>query len=396
MREVANTIPPVITRDEPVVIIGASTAGLFAAYLLARAGVLVRVFDAVRELGPPARTLIVTNQINAALGFVPAEAIVHQTPRVELFSPASSASVVLREPDLIVERKKLVQLLAEKARNAGAEIRTGYRFVEIGPTDDGLIVRLHNLERDRTECVRTRSLIGADGVFSRVARAVGLDHHATVPIVQALVNLPKGARPDTTQVWFDRQRTPYFFWLIPESQDRAAVGLIAEDGQEARQLLDDFLAAQGWEPSQYQGGQVALYTRQPQLWRQLGNSRVYLIGDAAGHVKVTTVGGVVTGLRGARAVVRAILRGGDYGRELRALQRELDFHLLIRRILNHFAPTDYDALLRLLNRPAVHLLSTRTRDEVSRMFVRLILAQPRFLYLAARAMLAGRGTPKRK
>lgn len=383
--EIANLTPPA-TQDAPVVVVGASSAGLFAAYLLARAGVPVRVFDAGRELGPPARTLIVTSQINAALGFVPSEAIVHRTPRVELFSSTRSASVVLREPDLIVERQMLVRLLARKAERAGAKIQTGCRFLEFEPADDGLVLSFQDIRLDRVEYVRTRTLIGADGVFSEVARAAGQDNHSTVPIVQALVALPDGAQAVTTRVWFDRQSTPYFYWLIPESEGRAAVGLIAEDGRQARQSLDDFLEAHRLEPLDYQGARVPLYAHRPPPWRQISGSRVFLVGDAAGHVKVTTVGGVVTGLRGARAVARAILRGSDFGRELRSLHRELDLHLLIRRILNRFAPADYDALLDLLNRPTARLLKAHSRDEVSRMFLRLILAQPRFLYLAAKAI----------
>ncbi|MFQ5858305.1 MAG: FAD-dependent monooxygenase [Anaerolineae bacterium] len=382
-------------KDEPVVVIGASTAGLFAAYLLARGGVPVRVFDAARELGPPARTLIVTSQINAVLGFVPSEAIVNRTPRVELFSSAGSANVVLREPDLIVERETLVRLLAEKARRAGAEIRTDYRFLHLEPRGDGLLLSLRNARHDRVEHLRTRYLIGADGVFSQVARAAGQDSHSAVPILQALVALPEKARPDTTQVWFDPQSTPYFYWLIPESQDRAAVGLIAEactepsrsNGREARESLDGFLAAHGLEPLDYQAAQVSLYAPRPRPWCRMDGAQVFLVGDAAGHVKVTTVGGVVTGLRGARAAARAILRGSDFGGELRGLRWELDLHLLVRRVLSRFTAADYDALLDLLNHQTTSLLSLRTRDELSRMFLRLILAQPRLLDLTAKAVL---------
>ena len=381
---------PIATPDEPVVVIGASTAGLFAAYLLAQAGVPVRVFEAAEELGPPARTLIVTGQLRTALGFVPSEAVVHRTPRIELFSGSASANLTLREPDLIVEREALVRLLAQKAQHAGAHIQTGYRFVDLEPTRDGLLVHVHNVVRDRSEHVRTHHLIGADGVFSRVAQATGREPQPAVPIVQARVHLPPEANPDTTQVWFDRRTTPYFFWLIPESRDRAAVGLIAENGRGARQALDDFLAAHGLEPLEYQGAQVAFYSRRSQPWHSLDRSHIYFVGDAAGHVKVTTVGGVVTGLWGARAVARAILHRADYGRELRTLRRELDLHLLIRAVLNRFAAADYDLLLRCLNHPTLRLLSVHSRDELQRMFLRLILAQPRLLYLAAKAML-GRG-----
>ncbi len=48
---------------QPVVIVGASAAGLHAAYLLAKGGVPVYLFDERERLGPPARTLIVTSRM---------------------------------------------------------------------------------------------------------------------------------------------------------------------------------------------------------------------------------------------------------------------------------------------------------------------------------------------
>ncbi len=73
----------------------------------------------------------------------------------------------------------------------------------------------------------------------------------------------------------------------------------------------------------------------------LGRTRVMMVGDAAGHVKVTTVGGTVSGLSGARAAARAILRESGYHRELRPLTFELTLHWLIRRLWNRFSEEDY-------------------------------------------------------
>jgi digeranylgeranylglycerophospholipid reductase len=372
---------------QPVVIIGASTAGLFSAYLLARQGVAVRLFDQGDEPGPPARTLIVTSRISDVLGFVPTEAIVNRTPVVQLFSADRSATIRLREPDLIVERERLIQLLARKAREAGVDIRTGCRFLGLESDRDGVVLRVRNGRDGRTEHVSAQTVVGADGVFSQVARAVERDSHGTVALLQAIVRLPKGAGANTTQVWFDPQATPYFYWLIPEAAGRAAAGLIGEDGKSARESLDRFLAAQKLEPLSYQAAQVSPYGRQVQPWREISKARILLVGDAAGQVKVTTVGGVVTGLRGAWAAARAILRGSDYGRELDGLRRELDMHLLMRKVLNRFVPSDYDALLDLLNPRTTDLLSIHTRDEASQAFFRLLLAQPHLLSLAARAFV---------
>ena len=97
----------------------------------------------------------------------------------------------------------------------------------------------------------------------------------------------------------------------------------------------------------------------------MSGSDIYLVGDAASQVKVTTVGGLVTGLRGAKAAANAILRRTDYLKELRPLRRELSLHLLIRTILNRFHSADYDRLLDLLNEKTIRLLGLYNRDQAA-------------------------------
>ena len=84
------------------------------------------------------------------------------------------------------------------------------------------------------------------------------------------------------------------------------------------------------------------------------------MGDAAAQVKVSTVGGIVTGFRGALGVAEAILNGGA-SRELRSLRRELDFHLLLRRSLHGFQQSDYSYLVDLLNNPAQGITRSNVR-----------------------------------
>jgi hypothetical protein len=96
---------------------------------------------------------------------------------------------------------------------------------------------------------------------------------------------------------------------------------------------------------------------------------------------------VVTGLRGARAVVEAILNGSKTGREIGELKRELDLHLLVRRLLDGFTDADYDTLIDFLNGELKQVLSERTRDELSKMYLKLIASQPRLIMLGAKALL---------
>jgi flavin-dependent dehydrogenase len=116
---------------------------------------------------------------------------------------------------------------------------------------------------------------------------------------------------------------------------------------------------------------------------------VYLVGDAAAHVKVSTVGGVVTGLRGALGTSQAIMNGGSSA-ELAALRKELDRHRVIRWILNRFGQADYNRLMDTLTPSTKQSLSQFNRDETNKLLKSLVFKQPQILLLAARTLMLGR------
>jgi flavin-dependent dehydrogenase len=362
-----------------VEIIGGSAAGLFAGYLLAREGKRVRLFDANDVLNVDSRTLITTRRLTEALGFFPNEAVVNRIDRLDLYSPRRSVSILLANPDLVVERAAVVRLLARKAIDAGVEIRGGCKLIDLKPGENDLRFTIRDTHKERIEEFKSKTLIGADGMASRVAKTIACNGHGTTPLLQAIVELPCGARPGTTQVWFEPADTRYFYWLIPQSESYAAVGFIAEDGKSARSKLEKFLSRIGLKAVEMQSARIPSYTHSTQAWRRIAGCDVYLIGDAAAQVKVTTVGGLVTGLRGARAAANAILRGSSYMKELRSLRRELSLHLAIRNTLNRFHGADYDRLLDLLNEKTIQLLGIYNRDQAARILCRIVLAQPRLL-----------------
>ncbi len=388
------------THPKSIAVVGASTAGLFAAALLAERGLSVRVYEANGSFNALPRTLIVTSRLPQVLGFVPTEAIVNQVHHIELISRGASARITLRKPDLIIERESLVGLLAERAQRAGAEIVSGQRFVGFDGAAGGghgeLRLRFVDATSDYQREERVALVIGADGVRSQVAQAAAPKQRDSVALLQALVALPPKADPHTVRVWFERGDTRFFYWLIPESKERAVVGLIGEEAAEVKERLARFLGAQGFEPLEYQAAPVAAHRFSSRPWAEVGGSRVLLVGDAAGQVKMTTVGGVVTGLRGARAAVDAVLGRNSYRQELRELKRELDLHLLMRSILDRFTDADYDTLLHSLNRRIKDILETRNRDEMVRAFWSLPFAQPRLLSLAAGVLLRKPGAAGRR
>jgi flavin-dependent dehydrogenase len=236
------------------------------------------------------------------------------------------------------------------------------------------------------EEIQTDTIVGGDGATSRVARAAGWAPLETVPLVQAIVPLPKDMAADTVRVWFVPQDTPYFYWLIPESPTRGALGIIGESGAETRRCLEQFLEKRKLDPIEFQRARIPVYKRWVPVRRKIGGGSVYLVGDAAAQVKVSKVGGIVTGFRGALGVADAILNGGD-SRELRTLRRELDFHLLLCRSLHNFQQSDYSRLVDLLHDSAKESLGEYSRDEAWKMLWQVCLRQPRLVLLGLRGLL---------
>ncbi len=374
------------TDKRSVAVVGGSAAGLFTASLLARQGIPVRVFERIETLEPEERTLIVTNRMLALLGRAAQKSVVNEIRHFELFTDGRAATVTLKHPDLIIERRTLIQGLAEEAQRSGASIELGRRFHTLHPNGRGLVLEIDRCDDGSREEVRADTIIGGDGASSRVAHAAGWAPLETVPLVQAIVPLPKDMSPDTARVWFVPQDTPYFYWLIPESPTRGALGLIGVTGPETRHHLEKFLEKRKLDPIEFQGARIPLYKKWVPVRRQVGRGSVYLVGDAAGQVKVTTVGGIVTGFRGALGVAQAIVDGRFS--ELHTLRRELDLHLLLRRSLHDFQQADYSRLVDLLNDPAKQSLAEYSRDEAWKILWRVCLSQPRLVLLGLRGLLS--------
>jgi len=371
-----------------IAVIGGSASGFFTASLLARAGCAVDLVERAEELDPTPRTLIVTSHMRTLLGKVGERAVVNEIRQFELFTDGRAARVPLERPDLIIERARLIRGLAEDAQRRGANLSFGNRFVNLQGNGNGLRVTVERNQDARVDELHADVVIGADGAVSRVAQSAGWSRQPTIPLVQAIVRIPANMPPNTVRVWFVPDDTPYFYWLIPESSERAVVGLIGEDGQETRHCLDRFLEKRGFTPLGYQGARIPVYEGWTPVERRVGQGRVFLVGDAAGQVKVSTVGGIVTGFRGAIGVSESILNGGE-SRELRSLRRELDLHLLIRKTIHQFKQADYSRLVDLMNAPTLRSLSQYTRDEAGRVLWHIALSQPRLLLLALRGLLSG-------
>ena len=369
--------------NEHIGVVGASTSGLLASIRLAEAGKTVQLFERAESLNPESRTLIVTGRLRTYLQGLGASSVLNEINRFELFANGKIATIELGEPDLIVERAALIRELSKEAQEAGVDIRFDHELKRLELSANG--VELGFNSNGQAEKASLKTVIGADGASSAVAKVAGWERQPTVPLVQAIVRLPDDVAKDTSRVWFRPQDTPYFYWLIPESETHGALGVIGENPGLTRKHLDNFMKEKGFAPIEYQAARIPRYERWIPVHKRVGSADIYLAGDAAGQVKVSTVGGLVTGFRGALGVVEKILHGRS--KQLRSLRLELESHRLVRRVMHSFTEEDYCRLIDMLNDRTVSSLQRHTRDEAPTILWKVALSQPRLLPITLRKLL---------
>lgn len=234
---------------QDVAVIGGSASGLLAASLLSKHDMYVTVFEASKHIEAPPRTLIVTHQLAQMIRPVDKIDVLNKIRRFELFANGRVAQISLKKPDLVIERSKLLNYLADNARQNGVKIRTSHRFLDVKPHGHHLTFKVAPNGSAAVKKGAAQIIIGADGAFSRVAGVCGWPRLKTVPLIQAVVKLPQDMPSDTTRVWFLPDDTPYFYWLIPHSPSEGVLGLIAEDMRRGRQSLERFIKRKGLTPS---------------------------------------------------------------------------------------------------------------------------------------------------
>ena len=89
--------------------------------------------------------------------------------------------------------------------------------------------------------------------------------------------------------------------------------------------LERFLGRIGWKALELQSARIPAYRHFTRPWRRIAGCDVYLVGDAAAQVKVIAVGGLVTGLRGARATADAISSGRNLPQRPEVLTARIEF-----------------------------------------------------------------------
>lgn len=357
-----------------ITIVGAGPAGSYLGCLLASQGQKVTILEEHEIVGSPVQcTGIVTHSIENFFK-LKKEVIAKRLDKVIVAS--KNKRITVNVDEIVMWRDMFDRFVADMAQDAGAEILLSHKFVGFDGKDSVIVKDRKN---NKTKKINADIIVGADGPYSAVAKAAGLNSNSKNYIgMQAKVRL----NMDTAsfETYFGSDFPNFFGWCVPESEDVARLGIgCFENAQEhfyrflkSRTGKKDILC---WE-----SGLIPLYNPTSAIQKD----NVYLIGDAATQVKATTGGGIIPSLKAAKTLCDCIINKKSYDREFgRQSGRELLLHFRIRNLLNKFSDEDYDKLINLMAQEKVKkILKKYDRDTPIPLVANLLLKEPRFLYFS--------------
>jgi geranylgeranyl reductase family protein len=213
----------------------------------------------------------------------------------------------------LVMRDRFDHFLVQQAQAAGAVVRDRTRFLSLSGSPGRLTVRTTR------GCFRTGLVIGADGVHSRVGRALGLPlTYRIMPALEAELEVTRDIRRrfcGAVHFDFGVIRGGYG-WLFPKRNNLSA-GILAR-GRPARDLkphLMRYLARNGLSANRVGLRSLRLHPIpcRPDRRNGYADARGLVVGDATGLVDPVTGEGIFYALKSAQIAAAVLKRPMAYG-----------------------------------------------------------------------------------
>ncbi|MEF8870231.1 MAG: geranylgeranyl reductase family protein [Haloarculaceae archaeon] len=227
----------------------------------------------------------------------------------------------------VIDRVGLDRVLADAAREAGADLREQHTVVGVSEHRDHVSVDVRGT--DGLETHRAKMVAGCDGPKSRVRRELGL------PEPDELLHGVLGfdETPDHQDFVDVHLTVPRFFaWRIPRGDAGVEYGLgMTADSADVRERFDALVDEYGADVHRRCSGLIPIGPP-----RRVTGRRSFLIGDAAAQTKPFTGGGIRYGMTAADHAAREIDPEdpgtlGDYERAWRAdLRMDIRLGKLVR------------------------------------------------------------------
>ena len=353
-------------------VVGAGPVGSYLAYRLAKLGYRVIVFERRPKVGDTVCCTGIVGKECFDRFPIANNAILTQASSAKFFSPSGKMLSLRKETvqAYVVDRAAFDGALARRAQDEGADYLLSARVDDIALADH--CVRAEVEYGGRMTNFDAKVVVISSGFGVSLPKRLGLGKIGDFVLgAQAEVSA-KGV--DEVEVYFGQSIAPGFFaWLVPTSSGKALAGLLTRrsPGSYLKNLLlrlfGEGKIASPEAESTYGG--IPL-TPLPKTYGE----RLVVVGDAAGHVKPTTGGGIYYGLLGADMAADTVhealcaddlsaKRLARYERDWkRMLVKELRIGYLARRLYENLSDSQIERIFDLIRSNNIHEELLRSPD----------------------------------
>jgi geranylgeranyl reductase family protein len=360
-------------KERDVIVVGAGPSGATAATILAQQGHDVLLLDRkdfprdkVCGDGIPNGVISIMNRLGMAEKIEAAESRGEFNPlsQVRLVSPKGyTVDAPLKHGEdgtksYVAPRMYLDAVIQEQAVESGADFHQAQAQEPI--IEDGKVVgvraKVGSNGSTQTVDLRSRLVIGADGVTSVVARGLRpknkqhVDDHRAVALRAYIEDIEE--IPHTAEFYLYDEINPGYAWIFSLGNDRANIGLgmrldqFRQTKERLENMLYRFLDMPDIKKRLKTGGKLHdIATWQLSFGSQKGLQFAFdgamLIGDAAGFINPITGGGIHNGMISAELAAQtaheALTSGSTSLSQLKVYQRRCQEKLYpsLRRSYNY-------------------------------------------------------------
>lgn len=366
--------------EQTITVVGAGPAGLIAAKSIAEQGFPVTVLEEHSVVGVPTHCTGLVSKTGAFLNRLPIkDALVNEVEGAKIFSPNGTMLRLCKYETVahVLDRAKLDQNCLKEAEKAGVEIKTSAKMLN---ARNETIFLQHN---NRGEMHKSRIIIGADGVNSKVRELMGVKVSKD-KFVNSYQVIAKGKfDKHFVELHFGDYAKGLFAWIVPESRDTARIGLGCSLEMNAKQALDKFIQEKQLDVQVGEGSAFLIPIGEP--LKQAAKSNMLLVGDSGFHTKATTGGGIVTGAMAAQIAGETISEHlknkkplQEYDKNLSHLNKELSMHWKIHKFLVSQSNQQMDKMFEKLKKAKVEsLLEKYGNMDRPSLFVGRFMKNPR-------------------
>jgi digeranylgeranylglycerophospholipid reductase len=318
-----------------IIVVGAGPAGSMAAWQAAQKGVKVLLLEKDREVGIPVRCAegVAKKELEQLLGHAtPPGWVSSEIRNFRLFAPNGTAVYVnINTTGYVLQRKVFDSALALKAVNAGALLATSAEVVDV-LRSHGAVEGVQVKITDQLLAVKSRIVIAADGVESRVARWAGIDSTIKMGDIETCVQYTLAGieiDPDTCDFYFSRDFAPGgYAWVFPKGKQTANVGLGVSGYFSRYKNPEDYLKI--FLDRYFPKGSILLKTvggvPVDRTMKEIVADGFMIVGDAAHQANPISGGGIVSGMIAGKiagvVAAQAIIQNKTAKRDLMPYARE--------------------------------------------------------------------------